>query len=142
VDADAVLLIGDRAMKACLPGFRYAFDLGEEWLRWTGMPFVFAIWAVRPGANLRGVDTALQEAKARGLENFGAIAQAEAADLGLDAGFARRYLETLLRFDFGPEEQAGLQRYYELAAKLGLAPAGKKLRFYQESPSAVLVNTL
>src|SRR5215471_17764952 len=36
-ESDAVLLIGDRAMKACLPGFRYAFDLGEEWLRWTGL---------------------------------------------------------------------------------------------------------
>src|SRR5262245_37270610 len=31
VDADAVLLIGDRAMRACLPGFTYAYDLGQEW---------------------------------------------------------------------------------------------------------------
>jgi chorismate dehydratase len=129
-DADAVLLIGDRAMKACLPGFRYAFDLGEEWLRWTGLPFVFAVWAVRPGANLRGVDVALREAKSRGLENVGAIAQAEAGRLGLDAGFCRRYLETLLRFDLGVDERAGLQRYYELAVELGLAPAGRGLRFY------------
>src|SRR3954471_15736358 len=30
-DADAVLLIGDRAMRACLPGFAFAFDLGQEW---------------------------------------------------------------------------------------------------------------
>src|SRR5262245_23444796 len=35
-DADAVLLIGDRAMKSCLPGFRFAYDLGQEWHDWTG----------------------------------------------------------------------------------------------------------
>src|SRR5262249_24993231 len=60
VDADAVLLIGDRAMRACLPGFRFAYDLGQEWLDWTGLPFVYAVWAVRPGADLRGVDDALR----------------------------------------------------------------------------------
>src|SRR5262249_34519255 len=38
-DADAVLLIGDRAMRACLPGFAHAFDLGQEWHDWTGLPF-------------------------------------------------------------------------------------------------------
>jgi chorismate dehydratase len=131
VAADAVLLIGDRAMKACLPGFRYGFDLGEEWLRWTGLPFVFAVWAVRRGADLRGVDSALQEAKRRGLENVGAIAQAEAGRLGLDAGFCRRYLETLLRFDLGPEELEGMERYYDLAVKHGLAPTRRAVRFYK-----------
>jgi chorismate dehydratase len=133
METDAVLLIGDRAMKACLPGFRFAFDLGEEWLRWTGLPFVFAVWAVRSGVKLRGVDAALQDAKASGVENVGAIAQAEAGRLGLDAGFCRRYLETLLRFDLGAEELAGLKRYYELAVKLGLAPAGRSLEFYHDT---------
>src|SRR5215207_2486610 len=49
---DAVLLIGDRAMKACLPGHPFAYDLGQEWTDWTGLPFVYAIWAVRPGVEL------------------------------------------------------------------------------------------
>ena len=52
VDADAVLLIGDRAMRACLPGFAHAYDLGQEWYDWTGLPFVYAVWAVRPGVDL------------------------------------------------------------------------------------------
>src|SRR5206468_2174572 len=58
-DADAVLLIGDRAMRACLPGFRYAYDLGQEWFEWTGMPFIFAFWAVREGVDLGPVAEAL-----------------------------------------------------------------------------------
>src|SRR5262249_48929141 len=59
VNADAVLLIGDRAMRACLPGFPHAFDLGQEWFEWTGMPFVFAVWAVREGVDLGEVEGAL-----------------------------------------------------------------------------------
>src|SRR5687767_14502894 len=59
---DAVLLIGDRAMKACLPGFPHAYDLGQEWFDWTGLPFVYAVWAVRAGVDLLGVDRALRSA--------------------------------------------------------------------------------
>src|SRR6516164_5730003 len=58
-DTDAVLLIGDRAMRACLPGFAHAFDLGQEWHDWTGLPFVYAVWAVRDGAALGMVEDAL-----------------------------------------------------------------------------------
>jgi chorismate dehydratase len=131
-DADAVLLIGDRAMRACLPGFDHAFDLGQEWYDWTGLPFVYAVWAVRPGADLGRVAGALAEAKRRGLARTGQIAHQEAPRLGLDAGFCRRYLSTILHFDLGPREQAGLRHYYTLACDLGLAPSGVGLTFYKQ----------
>lgn len=130
VDADAVLLIGDRAMRACLPGFQYAFDLGQEWFDWTGLPFVYAMWAVREGVDLCGVDKALRHAKERGLERAGPIAHAEAPRLGLDAGFCRRYLSNILHFDLGPREQAGLHHYYMLACEMGLARRGVHLEYY------------
>jgi chorismate dehydratase len=130
VDADAVLLIGDRAMRACLPGFAHAFDLGQEWHDWTGLPFVYAVWAVREGADLGPVEAALHEAKRRGLARVGQIAAAEAPRLGLDAGFCRRYLGTIIHFDLGPREQAGLHHYYMLACELGLARRGVNLEFY------------
>ena len=128
---DAVLLIGDRAMQACLPGFPFAYDLGQEWFDWTGLPFVYAVWAVREGVDLRGVDVALRRARDRGLARVGAIAQREAPKLGLDAGLCRRYLSNILSFDLGPRELAGLKRYYELACELGLAPEGVRLDFYR-----------
>ena len=112
VDADAVLLIGDRAMRACLPGFDHAFDMGQEWHDWTGLPFVYAVWAVRPGADLGHVAAALVQAKKRGCARVGRIAAREAPHLGLDAGFCRRYLANIIRFDLGPREQAGLKHYY------------------------------
>ncbi len=136
VDADAVLLIGDRAMRACLPGFAHAFDLGQEWFDWTGLPFVFAVWAVREGADLGGVARALTEAKRRGLARVGPIAHDEAPRLGLDAGFCRRYLANILHFDLGPRELAGLHHYYMLACELGLARRGVNLDFYHAADFA------
>lgn len=120
---DAVLLIGDRAMHACLPGFPFAYDLGEEWTQWTGLPFVFAVWAVRPGVDLGSVEAALHESKRRGLRNVGPIAAVEGPRLGLGAGFCRRYLETILSYDLGDRELAGLRHFAALAAELGLVPA-------------------
>ncbi len=136
-DADAVLLIGDRAMHACLPGFAYAYDLGQEWFDWTGLPFVYAVWAAREGVDLGPVADALLEAKERGCARTGEIAHREASHLGLDAGFCRRYLANIIHFDLGSREQAGLHYYYTLACDLGLAPAGVNLQFYQPAQAVV-----
>ncbi len=135
VDADAVLLIGDRAMHACLPGFRFAYDLGQEWHEWTGLPFVYAAWAVRSGVDLGPVAEALALAKERGCANIGPIAAREAPRLGLDAGFCRRYLANIIRFDLGPRALAGLHHYYMLASELGLARRGVNVRLYRAGES-------
>ena len=46
---DAFLLIGDEALRQRygVPSYPYLYDLGEEWHRWTAMPFVYALWVVR-----------------------------------------------------------------------------------------------
>jgi chorismate dehydratase len=137
IDADAVLLIGDRAMRACLPGYRFAYDLGDEWFRWTGLPFVFAVWSVREGVELQGVDGALAAAKEQGLAQVGAIAFEESKRLGLDAGFCRRYLENVLRFDLGPTELAGLMHFANRAHELGLAPPAQSVRFFRRPVTAM-----
>jgi chorismate dehydratase len=135
-DADAVLLIGDRAMRACLPGFAHAFDLGQEWHDWTGLPFVYAFWAVRARAEVGPVAQALAEAKRRGCSRIGEIAQREAPLLGLDAGFCRRYLANIIHFDLGPSEVAGMRHFYHLACDLGLARRGIDLEFYRSADFA------
>jgi chorismate dehydratase len=130
LSTDAVLLIGDRAMRACLPGFRFAYDLGQEWADWTGLPFVYAVWAVRDGIDLGPVADAFRRAKEYGLSRAGQIAAREAPALGLDPGYCRRYLSTIIHYDLGPREVAGLTRYHALAADLGLAPPGVSLVRY------------
>jgi chorismate dehydratase len=129
LEADAVLLIGDRAMRASLPGFPYSYDLGQEWQEWTNLPFVYAVWSARAGVDLGGVPAALAEAKRRGRQRLARIAHAEAPRLGLDAGFCRRYLTNIIHFDLGPRELAGLRKFYELACELKLAPEGVDLEF-------------
>lgn len=131
VETDAVLLIGDRAMRAALLGFAYSYDLGQEWFDWTGLPFVYAVWAVRPGADLGDVAEALVEAKRRGLARVAQIAHREAQRLEMDAAFCRRYLTNIIRFDLGPVELAGMRRFQELAAAQGLIPEPRPLALYR-----------
>ena len=114
---DAVLLIGDRAMRACLPGFRFAYDLGQEWTDWTGLPFVYAVWAIRDGVKLGEVERAFHQAKEYGVAHAGAIAQREAPALGLDPGYCRRYLSHIIHYDLGPRELAGMERFQELVSR-------------------------
>lgn len=135
VSTDAVLLIGDRAMKACLPGFEFSYDLGAEWFDRTSLPMVFAVWAVRPGIDLGEAEHAFVKAKKHGLSRAGVIAEREAKALGLDPGYVRRYFDTIIRYDLGEPELAGLRRYYQLATELGLAPEGVDIVRYHRSHS-------
>jgi chorismate dehydratase len=69
--ADAVLLIGDRAL-AMPPGatsFQVIWDLGDEWCRWTGLPFVFAVWAAHKNLDTRSVEPLLTRARDAGPGN-------------------------------------------------------------------------
>jgi len=84
------------------------------------------------------VAAALAEAKKRGCSQIGPIAAREAPYLGLDAGFCRRYLANIIRFDLGPREQAGLHHYYMLACELGLARRGVNLSFYRSDKQPCL----
>ena len=95
---DAVLLIGDRAMKACLPGFAHAYDLGQEWFDWTGLPFVYAVWAVREASIFVASIERSRQCRDHGLARVGPIAEREAPKLGLDPGFCRRYLSNISVF--------------------------------------------
>ena len=136
VTTDAVLLIGDRAMSACLPKFPYDYDLGQEWHDLTGLPFVYAVWAVRPGVDLRGVDEGLRQARDHGLMRNGVIARREAPAKGVDAGFLRRYFGTIIRYGLGPDEEAGMRKFYELLVRNRLAPGGRSVEYYHR-PHAV-----
>ncbi|MBX3415596.1 MAG: menaquinone biosynthesis protein [Pirellulales bacterium] len=128
--ADAVLLIGDRAIHS--PGGRFAFvwDLGDQWCRWAELPFVFAMWTARSGVELDGLDAALAESRDQGVTHLEEIAAAEASPLGLTTPECLSYLRNNLHFYLGEREQRGLELYHRLAIKLGLAPQGVELGFH------------
>jgi chorismate dehydratase len=128
-NADAVLLIGDRAIDPPREQFSVTWDLGEEWHRWTGLPFVFAMWATRAGADLGPVEAALYQARDEGIRNIAAIARREAPLLGLDERVTLDYLTKNLYYRLGKAEQQGLRRFHELAVRHELAPGGIDLVF-------------
>jgi chorismate dehydratase len=125
--ADAVLLIGDRAMHSPGGPFSAVWDLGEQWCLWSGLPMVFAMWVARSGFDLQGVDAALGEARDLGLRHLEEIAAREAAPLGLTERECLVYLRDNLHFHLGPREQQGLELFYRHAVRLGLAPPGVNL---------------
>jgi chorismate dehydratase len=127
--ADATLLIGDRAVHSPPGQFAEVWDLGDEWVRWTGLPFVFAMWVTREGRELNGIEQALGDSRDRGVANLAEIAGQEAAAKGLTVPQCLSYLRDNLHFYLGPREQQGLAKFYECAVELGLAPRGVDLGF-------------
>ncbi len=133
-DADAVMLIGDRAMQASDNGFAPVVDLGEEWTRWTGLPMVFAMWIAREGVDCQPLSRVLSEARDRGVARLEEIARAEARGLGVAEADCLAYLRDHLCYRMGRRERRGLSVFYELAAQHGLAPKGLRLAFDDAGP--------
>ncbi|MFN5974254.1 MAG: menaquinone biosynthetic enzyme MqnA/MqnD family protein [Planctomyces sp.] len=115
--ADAVLLIGDRAMHRPPGEFAEIIDLGQFWNNWTGLPFVFAMWVARQDVDTDGIDEALAAARDEGLRMAAEIARAEAPRLGLDQQTAFRYLTRNLHYHLTSAEKNGLRLFCSLAAR-------------------------
>jgi len=123
--ADAVLVIGDRAMNPTR--FRGSFatdwDLGEEWFQETGLPFVFAMWVARlPALATAELAALLETSRDRGCENVEEIVNQHAASYGLTQDACREYLTRFLRFRLGSEECRGLAEFHRRCVALGLVP--------------------
>jgi chorismate dehydratase len=118
--ADAVLLIGDRALGPAVAGgsFQLVWDLGDEWCRWTGLPFVFAVWAARPGIDVRSLEPKLAAARDSGLANLAAIAAAEAAGHGLTVPQCLGYLRDNLHYHLGDREREAIRLFANRVAAL------------------------
>ncbi|MEV7131056.1 menaquinone biosynthesis protein [Streptomyces sp. NPDC093260] len=107
-DADAAVVIGDVGLAACagrLPeeGLE-VHDLGALWKEWTGLPFVFAVWAARRDYHQRcpelvdEVHAVLVEARRLALGHLDDIAAQVSQWAPFEAPFLARYFRTL---DYG-----------------------------------------
>ena len=123
-DTDAVMLIGDAALKN-LGATEYSVDLGAEWQELTGLPFVYACWVARQDVNLRNVPKLLLESKILGVKQIPEIARIEAEKLGFPETLCRDYLKNHINYDLDQTAIAGLELYYKLAVKHKLVESGK-----------------
>src|SRR5262245_29013024 len=133
-ETDAALLIGDPAMRlaACAErlGLRI-YDLAEEWRGLTGLPVVFAVWAIRSGA-FQAVPVIVRDlvaAKREGLAQLRQIALQYAGKLGLPTEDLLSYLLDNVNFDLDEENIAGMRQYFRLAHQCGLISEVRDLRF-------------
>lgn len=138
---DAGLLIGDPALK--IDRSRYlTYDLAEEWIRFTGRPFVFAFWAVRHSALQHAGDvdlTALfQQSRDHGLEpeNVNHTAREWAPRLGLSEEMVRDYLTHSIHYSLDAECLAGLRLFYQYAQECAALPRAARLQFLEAAKAA------
>jgi chorismate dehydratase len=139
----AHLLIGDQALR-----FRQAYanefffwDLGEQWRELVGLPFVYALWLVRPevtgpeqianrlralrNENLAHLDHLIEDAVAGGglsRRNSRAKAGDPGQWKGINRAFLSRYYREHLRFKFGEKEKEGLRVFANLCETHNLLP--------------------
>ncbi|MGH9494009.1 MAG: menaquinone biosynthetic enzyme MqnA/MqnD family protein [Candidatus Sulfotelmatobacter sp.] len=143
VEHDAGLLIGDPALQVDRSRY-YTLDLAEEWIRYTGKPFVFAFWAVRSAALAEAPDVDLaaifRDSRDHGLEpaNLDLIACQWAPKVGLNETEVRSYLTENIYYGLDEECLEGLRLFYQYAAEIGALPAAPDLRFVEAASEAHL----
>jgi chorismate dehydratase len=124
---DAVLVIGDAALHLRASNLYPVYvDLGAAWKRWTGLPFVFAVWAARRDTDRSAalaVHANLLASRAWGVEHLDLLADEAAARTGIPAPTVRAYLGDL-DYDLSYRHLAGLTEFFGRLAADGLVPNG------------------
>jgi chorismate dehydratase len=142
---DAGLLIGDPALQ--IDRSRYVtLDLAEEWIRYTGKPFVFAFWAVRQealceAAPSQDLAVVFQQSRDHGLapESLNQISREWSPRLGLEESAVRSYLTENIYYRLDAPCLEGLRLFYRYAAEIGALPAAPQMDFLSGAVNAAIV---
>jgi len=127
IAADALLMIGDRAMRRPRGAFVAELDLGEAWRQWAKLPFVFAMWVAGQESGVRSQESgelsaALAKSRDLGVAHVEEIAEREHGEVGLSYDECLTYLRDHLHFYLGEREGEGLALFREYASRLDPAP--------------------
>ncbi len=160
-EADAALLIGDPALRLAFnseskakrddagepvfPGelaglssssSLFFYDVVEKWRALTSLPAVLAVWAARASVVTPEVIRDFQDSLAYGLQHIQEISAEASRELKLPAHKITRYLSENIDYTLEEENLRGLQRYFDLAAELGLIQQAKRLQLasFEASP--------
>lgn len=131
-DHDSALIIGNPALLVDRDRY-FVFDLVEQWVELTGRPFVFAVWAVRAGLDMRPWTKYFVESKAYGLSQIAEMADYSISQLPVSRPLILDYLENKLNYDLDDDNLQGLELFYHMAFDEGLIPALHPIRFVEEA---------
>lgn len=124
----ARLLIGNQAIHYRLecersrPAVRF-WDLGEAWSRWTGLPFVYALWVLRGAMDLQASRAAADEFRATAALGGERKDQIALESSEFSSEFAGRYLNEHIRFHVGSAEKRGIALFDAELASAGFLSA-------------------
>jgi len=131
-DTDAALVIGDPAIRLAASASQLGvriYDLAEEWRAMTGLPFVFAVWAVREEFADPALVRDFLAARQEGIERLAQLAISYSEELRLPQEDLLDYLQNCVNYDLDADNIAGMNRYFELAAECGFIPSARPLKF-------------
>jgi chorismate dehydratase len=115
-NADAALIIGDPALLIDPHQTPYDWlDLGQEWFNLTQLPMVFAVWAGKPKLPLEELSELTLSSYEFGKAHLTEIIASEYLKRGISQQLANQYLRHYIRFEIGPQEEKGLETFFELA---------------------------
>lgn len=120
----ARLFIGDQAIRFRQrhAGEFHFWDLGEQWNNLVGLPFVYALWLIRP--EVRDSKSLAERLRKLRDENLADIDKLVAEEKEFDRDFCRRYYRENLRFNFGEKEKEGLREFNRRCREQRLLPQG------------------
>jgi cyclic dehypoxanthinyl futalosine synthase len=124
------LVIGDPCFAAA-ERFAHVQDLGAAWHALTGLPFVYAVWAGRPGAVDAEAIAAIQRSLEAGLGARPLIARAHAEAHGGAPATYEAYLSENIRYGLGSEELSGMAAFFARAHDAGLIEGTPRARLYE-----------
>jgi chorismate dehydratase len=126
--ADAALLIGDPAL-ACNSQDVAVYDMAEEWRKFTGLPFVFAVWAGAADSGLAGLAGVFRDSRDYGLAHVDEIAAEYAPRQRLSPAEVKIYLTENIDYNLAEKHLEGLNLFHKLAYEAGLVPGIQDVRF-------------
>ncbi len=121
-ECEAILLIGDKVVTDKRLDYHIETDLGTAWKSLTGLPFVFAVWAMPAGEDEKAerIAEVLARARDQGVESASMIAEDFGPGMGWPVALARRYLTARLKFHLGPKQRVGMEKFLECARRRGI----------------------
>jgi chorismate dehydratase len=133
---EAMLLIGDKVVTDSPPAVRYPYqmDLGAEWVKHTGLPFVFALWLAREDADsslLRLAAMTLDHQRRHNRERIDGMIHRRARPRHWPTDLAAEYLKTLIAHEWTDRRREGLELFYDKALQHGLIRERRPLRVFQ-----------
>lgn len=130
---DAGMYIGNAGlrMRHSPPGGYKVIDLGEVWTKETGLPFVYAVYAVGEGVNLGKNLEALEMAKVMGLKLTKRIAKIYANEINLSENICYEYLTERIHYNLGDKEIEGINAFRNLLSKIDAGIKNSGLKFYK-----------